>query len=273
MTIEKIGKNTLVGADCGVGRYIAEELRHDAAPAGGVVVCLPPDSAADEPAQAVRGVECAAPQWIVLISSWEVYPEGVDEKIFENSRVSPDTIYGEMCRRCETLLTESARRMNVPLAILRPAMLFGTDVGGEGQRIFAQVVAGRFFTIRDRKALRSTLCALDLARVAVAMAGRDGIFNVADPTPHPLLDIANAMSDNTGMCKRTPVLPLGAAKWVARLASIIPGLPPNWKALPKKCADRVLDTRALAEVLPEMKYHDTVAVIARTDPDYPYQNE
>lgn len=273
MTTLSIGKNIIAGADCGVGRYIAGQLRSSLPPTPGAFVCIPFDADSAAVEEAVKAAEETRPQWMVFISSWEVYPVGIDERIFENSRLSPDTEYGHRCRQGEQLIAEAARRLKAPLAILRPAMLFGTDVAGEGERIFRQVWAGKFFVIRDRKALRSTLCALDLARVAVAMAGHDGIYNVADPTPHPLVDIANAMSDNTGMCKRTPVLPLKAAKIIARTASLLPGLPENWKQVEWKCTDRVLDTSKIAEALPEMKYFDTVAVIARTDKDYPYQNE
>lgn len=220
-----------------------------------------------------QALESAPPASIVLISSWEVYAHGTDSKLYENSRIAPESDFGRRCMEAERLLTDTARTLRVPLAILRPAMLFGSDVRGESSDLFAKVVSDTFFTIRNIQAPRSCVLAFDVARVALMIAGTEGIFNVTDGTPHPLHEIADAMSANTGKCKRTPVMPFTPAKILASICERTGFCRNIWgrNSLRLKSTPRTASCAELMRVLPDFKPFDTLSVLSRQNPDYPYQ--
>lgn len=280
--MDRIINNVYVGgADTGTGRYVCGVLQGAEAPAGecrgasGLIYCVPEGSDAEHHRSVAAKIEELGVSRVAVVSSWEVYPDGIDEVIFENSRVSPDTSYGESCASAERILTAAAREAGADIVILRPAMLFGTGVKGEGQKIFSEVVSGRYFTLRGVEARRSLVCALDVARLAVDMLGQSGIYNVSDGRPCTLAELVEAMSANTGLNKRVMVLP---RKWAAVLASLcnpFPVIGELWgkKSLQFKSTARTLDTSALTQAMPGFSFYDTREVIARRDKSYPYQEE
>ena len=278
------GKVFIAGADTGIGQYVAQVLCSSAdtelseTPAAAVedaICCIDEDTAAAGIREVAVAVERLAPKRVAVISSWQVYPRGIDEAAFENSRVSPDTQLGRLCAEAEDVIGSAARRAGAALTVLRPAMMFGTGIGGEAVDMFRQVISGRYFSLRGVRALRSTVCALDVARTAVAMLGTEGVFNVSDGREHTLAEIAEAMSANTGMHKRTVALPQRWAKILAATLGSLPGLRSCWgrEALAEKSASRTVDTSALAQAAPQLTFHDTLEVLSRRDKDYPYQDE
>ena len=268
--IEEHGNIVTGGAGTGLAAY----LRQLAATTPGMVYCVAHDSTDDDARAFAAEIEKRRLP-VVVVSSWEVYPLGIDEVIYENSRVSPDTPYGHLCTAAERIIGEAARRAKVACAVLRPGMMFGTDIGGEGESMFREVLANRWFGIRQRPALRTLVCALDVARVALALIGHDGVWNVGDGRKSPLTDLAAAMSANSGYWKRPLVFPLPVARIIACLADALPFVNNAWgrRALQAKLTDRLLDTSSLAAELPDLTFYDTLAVIARTDPDYPYADK
>ncbi len=278
------GKVFIAGADTGIGQYVAQVLCSSAetelsdTPAAAVedaVCCIDAGTDAAGIREVAVAVERLAPKRVAVISSWQVYPRGTDETAFENSRVSPDTPLGRLCAEAEDVIGGAARRAGAALTVLRPAMMFGTGIGGEAVDMFRQVISGRYFSLRGVRALRSTVCALDVARTAVAMLGTEGVFNVSDGREHTLAEIAEAMSANTGMHKRTVALPQRWAKILAATLGSLPGLRSCWgrEALAEKSASRTVDTSALAQAAPQLTFHDTLEVLSRSDKDYPYQDE
>lgn len=273
MTQNRVETVRIFGGETAVGKYVAAAFEGYAGEA--VCVFCPPQERFDEELdRAAEYIADGRPANVLVISSDEVYTSA-DERRYENSRISPDTVHGRQCEKAERILGESCRRTGSVLTVLRPAMMFGTGIGGATMDMFRLVTSGKYFTVRDFKGLRSVVCALDVARVARQIAGTPGVFNVADPTPRTLHELADAMSANTGECKRTPVLVRKLAAIVARLADRIPSLRPMWgsEALKEKLTDRILDTTELTRVLPDYKFYDTVAVISRSDPNYPYQQQ
>lgn len=258
-----------------MGRYLEAAAEGCVFTAPTLLVTLPDSVEKGEDALRRAG-ECVAggAQQVVLVSTAGVYAGSDDEELFENSRRSTQEPYAQLCLRAEECLAMSCRKHGVPLAVLRPAMMFGTDIGGEGERLFRLVMSGQFFVIRDCPALRSAVCALDVARVAVAIAGANGVFNVSDGRRPRLADIAQAMTTNAGATKRTVVLPKKWAVLLAKVADRLPRMRPDYgsEALAWKLHDRVLSDAELRKLLPDYKFYDTVEVIARRDPDYPYEN-
>lgn len=259
-----------------MGRYLEAAAEGCVFTAPTLLVTLPDSVEKGEDAlrSAEEFVSGGRVRQVVLVSTAEVYAGSDDEELFENSRRSAHEPYAQLCLRAEERLQLLCRKQGVPLAILRPAMMFGTDIGGEGERLFRLVMSGQFFAIRDHEAQRSAVCALDVARVAVTIAGADGVFNVTDGRRPCLSEIAQAMTTNAGATKRTVVLP---QKWVALLAKVADRVPRlravyGSEALAWKMRNRVLSDAELRKMLPDFKFHDTVEVIARRDPDYPYEN-
>ncbi|HBC21783.1 MAG TPA: hypothetical protein DC009_06870 [Porphyromonadaceae bacterium] len=278
------GKVFIAGADTGIGQYVAQalcaspDIELSETPAGAVedaICCIDADTDSAGIREAAQAVERLAPKRVAVISSWQVYPRGTDETAFENSRVSPDTQLGRLCAEAENVIGGAARRAGAALTVLRPAMLFGTGIGGEADEMFRQVISGRYFSLRGVRALRSTVCAFDVARAAVAMLGTEGTFNISDGREHTLSEIAEAMSANTGMHKRTVALPLRWAKILAATLGSLPALCGCWgrEALAEKSVSRTVDTSALAQAAPQLTFHDTLEVLSRRDKDYPYQDK
>lgn len=259
-----------------MGRYLEAAAEGCVFTAPTLLVTLPDGGEQGEDAlrraeEAIAGGEA---RQAVLVSTAEVYADNDDEELFENSRRSAEEPYARLCLHAEERLQLLCRKQGVPLAILRPAMMFGTDIGGEGEQLFRLVMSGQFFAIRDHEALRSAVCALDVARVAVAIAGADGVFNVTDGRRPRLAVIAQAMTTNAGATKRTIVLPQKWAALLARVADRLPRLRAVYgsEALEWKMRDRVLNDAELRKLLPDFKFYDTVEVIARRATDYPYEN-
>ncbi len=278
------GKVFIAGADTGIGQYVAQvlcaspDIELVETPAVAVeeaICCIDEGADAAGIREMAQMVERLAPKHVAVISSWQVYPRGTDETAFENSRVSPDTHLGRLCAEAEDVVGGAARRAGAVLTVLRPAMMFGTGIGGEAVEMFRQVISGRYFSLRGVRTLRSTVCALDVARAAVALLGTEGVYNVSDGREHTLVEIAEAMSANTGMHKRMVVLPRRWAKILAATLGALPGLRSCWgrEALAEKSVSRTVDTSALAQVAPQLTFHDTLEVLSRRDKDYPYQDE
>lgn len=259
-----------------MGRYLAAAAEGCVFAAPTLLVTLPDGGEQGEDAlrRAEELVSGGRVTQVVLVSTAGVYAGSDDEELFENSRRSAEEPYARLCLKAEERLAVLCRKQGVPLAVLRPAMMFGTDIGGEGELLFRLVMSGQFFVIRDCPARRSAVCALDVARMAVTIAGADGVFNVTDGRRPCLSEIAQAMTTNAGATKRTVVLP---QKWAALLAKVADRLPRmrtlyGSEALAWKMRDRVLNDAELRKLLPDFKFYDTVEVIARRDPDYPYEN-
>lgn len=266
----------VLGKDTSVGHYLTQLTdKKITDPNLAPLVCIipPHDDTTWSAAEVEQRLVQLSPVAVVLVSSWEVYPFGVEDVIYENSRLSPDTSFGRRCLDAEQMCDRVASRLGVPLTLLRPAMIFGNGVKGEAAAMFASVIAGRYFAIHGVETPRSCVLAYDVAHAALHLAGIAGVFNITDGHPHSLRQIADAMSSNTGLCKRTLSLPVKAARILAKMADFIGGKrgPLGTAALAEKLTPRTLDTEVLRQTWPEFDPYDTLSVLSRQDKNYPYE--
>lgn len=229
--------------------------------------------------RAARELENAGPMYVVVISTAEVYPTNAQNPA-ETHLLAPDTEVGRRTLEAEKILGEVTALTDGVSIILRPAMIFGTDVDGPAQNLFRRVAGGKFFAVRGVPALRSIVCALDIGRICAELFRHreqlnTAIYNVADGIDHPISELATAMTANMGAAKRPVVLLPKMASIIARICNRIPALRPLWgtKAIEQLTADRTVDTSALRELLPDFKFFNTADVLSRTAADYPYQTK
>lgn len=171
--------------------------------------------------------------------------------------------------RAEREVEAKCASLGIPLTLLRPGYTFGDGVSGEMADLFDEVRTARYVHLRGNEARLSVICAYDVARAAMALAGKPGILNASDGRDPRLIDIAEAMSANLGARKRMWHLP---PKWAAVLGRI-PGLrgllDPDRFA--RRAQSRTLDATEFLEAI-GFEPFDTCAVIAREAADYPYHN-
>lgn len=221
----------------------------------------------------INAIDTGRPQALVVISSADVYDKAEGEDITERENIRPTARHAQALARAEEMAMAYSSARKIPLAILRCAPAFGNYIAGPWERLFASVSTGRFILARDCSAFRSLVTALDVARVAKALMGIDGIFNVADGRTHSVVDIVSALAQNGGKDKRPVWLPLKWYKIVAALGNNIPALGTCACTRSLEFQQRTLtfSTRRLEEAI-DFPLYDTTAVIARTDNNYPYED-
>lgn len=219
----------------------------------------------------LKSLDAAPPKHFVYISSYRVYnpDEGTDISEFNPSHGCGKV--GESKALAEKAVTDWGERNGVVLTIIRPAKMFGSRVGGETLQLFNDALNGSYIHIRGNNAQVSLVTALDVAKAIKNVYTQGGIFNAADGTDPRLIDMVEAMTANAGQQKRMTHLPASWAEWIWRLCRRIPVIDRNLN--PNVAAQRMktltIDGSRLAEAA-GIRYHDTIKVISRTDPDYPY---
>ncbi len=221
----------------------------------------------------IDAIDAYHPQALVLISSADVYGKTEGEDITETENIWPSTASAQALARAEEMAMAYSSARSIPLAILRCAPAFGNYITGPWERLFAAVSSSRFILVRDCAGARSLVTALDVAKIAKALMGQDGIFNVADGRSHSVVDIVSALSQNGGKDKRPIWLPLKWYKVAASLGNNIPalGISVCTRSLEFQQRTLTLSTRRLQERI-NFPLYDTTAVIARTDNSYPYED-
>lgn len=212
------------------------------------------------------------PKALCFISCAAVYSPDAGCGVREDTRPDPADDLGASKLEAERECSLWAEAAGVPLTVLRPAMMFGTGISGPMADLFMQVVRGEFIHVRGQEGKISLVTALDVASAVRLTAGRPGTFNVSDGRPVTWLDLAVAMSANAGAQKRMTALP---AKW-ADLAwktcrwipAVAVSLSPQTRE--RRTATLTLDCTSLRQACPGWAPYDTLAVISRTDRDYPY---
>jgi len=226
-------------------------------------------------ARLLQAMEKTPPAQFILISSMSVYGVKEGEEITEEHPTCPVSEYGRSKLEAERLVTDWCGRHDVICTILRPAMAFGNGVKGKAMMLFNGIRRGYYVNIRDNDAKHSVVLAYDVARVALMLQGRSGIYNVCDGRNHTVVELANAIGHNISTDKRVYCLPL---KWVKILATIADAAQ---IVLPRSCRH---DMRGYVKMLTStltfsnskvcettgIEFFDTTEVIARICPDYPY---
>lgn len=304
--IKRKKRALITGASGMLGRYVVEELRPDfdivtlGRNEKSDIVCdlteCEPESFADrfdlvvhcagtnreEDAYEVneigtknllKALKGNVPGAFVYISCCDVYGKTEGEHIDETSNTWTVTEVGRSKFEAERAVKDHFSDTDCVLTILRPTVMFGEGIKGEMNDLFQKVVNGRYIHVRGNEAQRSLVLAYDVAKVISRIYSIGGIYNVTDGYDRRRIDLAEAMSANAGLYKRMVFLP---GKWVKLLSHI---------------ADRVSSLRSFAgtEVIAAMsktltfsnvrlteaidiKFHDTVEVIARRDKTYPYKD-
>jgi nucleoside-diphosphate-sugar epimerase len=132
---------------------------------------------------------------VVYISSDAVYADEANP-VRETSCTSPSSFHGTMHFVRERMLVEAARAAKVPLALLRPSLLFGPGDthNGYGPNRFVRTAAaeGRIALFGQGEEKRDHVFISDVARlVDLTLRHRsEGILNVATGAATPFGDLA-----------------------------------------------------------------------------------
>jgi nucleoside-diphosphate-sugar epimerase len=153
---------------------------------------------------AVGGAIAArSPRHVVYISSDAVYADDVNP-VRESSCASPNGFHGLMHLTRERMLIETARTARVPLAILRPSLLYGADDthNGYGPNRFMRTAVkdGRVALFGDGEEQRDHVYIDDVSRlIALVLSHRsEGVLNVATGISHSFRAVADAVATLAG---------------------------------------------------------------------------
>lgn len=214
------------------------------------------------------------PGAFVLISSTDVYGKESGEDVDESSPTWPSTRFGSSKLDAERMAEKVFKETDTVLTILRTVPMFGSGLSGWAQNMFADVLSGRYLHIRGNDAKISLVTAYDVARSIRAVYAKGGVYNVSDGHPHTWLELAEAMSANAGRHHRMTALP---GKWASVLsgpASIFPGLRRMFdRETMRRRSQTLTFSPEKLKAATGIRPHDTVEVIARRDPAYPYEDE
>lgn len=213
------------------------------------------------------------PREFVYVSSFRVYSRDAGENVNEETPTWATSKVGKSKALAENELKEWCEKNGIVLSIIRPARMFGNGVKNETLQLFNDALASKYIHIRGNDAKVSIVCAYDVAKGIKALHATGGIYNAADNHPVKLIDMIEAMTANAGAKKRMTHLPPDWAEWLWRLGKWIPSI--NRNLAPQVVEERMktltLDGSRFA-LKSGLEYHDTLAVIERTDKNYPYSH-
>lgn len=220
----------------------------------------------------LQALEGNPPRELVYISSWEVYSPDSGAKVTEDHQTWAATKVGQSKARAEQLVREWCDQRNVKLTILRPARMFGKGVHGEMKGLFNDVVNGRYIHVRGNDARLSLVCAIDVADAAIRLHSIGGTYNITDGKDAAWIELAEAMSANSGAMKRQTFLPKQWAETAWRLTPWIPAVKASLspEVLTLRSKTLTLSDESIRRALPEWTPYPAIEVISRQNPDYPY---
>ncbi len=172
----------------------------------------------------LESLDANPPKEFVYVSSWEVYSPDSGEEVKEDHQLWASTKVGQSKARAEDLVGKWCAEHDVLLTIVRPARMFGKGVKGEMKVLFNDVVNSRYIHVRGNDAKLSLICASDVAEAITMLHSVGGIYNIADGIGAKWIDLAEAMSSNSGAMKRQTFLPKQWADAAWKFASWIPAV-------------------------------------------------
>ena len=192
----------------------------------------------------LRSLHDNRPGAFILVSTTEVYGRSEGENIDETAATFPTSNFGSSKLDAERLSEAAFKDTPTVLTVLR----------------------------NDSRL--SVVTALDVARAAKALHPIGGTFNVADGKNPTWLELAEAMSANAGRFHRMATLPPSWAKILSRPLSLLPSLCPSLsrQEMERRARTLTFSSDRLKEIS-GLKLYDTIEVIARRDPDYPYEDQ
>lgn len=220
----------------------------------------------------LQALEGNPPRELVYISSWEVYSPDSGAKVTEDHQTWAATKVGQSKARAEQLVREWCAQRNVKLTVLRPARMFGKGVHGEMKGLFNDVVNGRYIHVRGNDARLSLVCAIDVADAVIRLHSIGGTYNITDGKDAAWIELAEAMSANSGAMKRQTFLPKQWAETAWRLTPWIPAVKASLspEVLTLRSKTLTLSDESIRRALPEWTPYPAIEVISRQHPDYPY---
>lgn len=212
------------------------------------------------------------PKEFVYISSWEVYSPDSGENVPEDHQLWAASKVGQAKARAEELVGRWCADRNVLLTIIRPARMFGKGLKGEMASLFADVINGRFLHVRGNEARISIICASDVAYAIKKLHSIGGIYNLSDGKEATWLELAEAMSANSGAMKRQITLP---EKWAVLAWRLVPWIPAVRASLSPEILNCRRKSLTLASDLIKATLADwnpfpTLEVISRENKEYQY---
>ncbi len=204
-------------------------------------------TALDEVRSLAQSLQQRAPQAIVYISSAIVYGINNGEDISEEHTVVPAQRDARAKRDVEGFLTRWCNENGVSLAILRPALVVGTGMGGELRRLVNRIYRGTYRHVSGNEARVSVVHAVDLARAARLALGHTGVWNVTDgvdPTRHDLVEALAWRLKH----KRVYSLSESKARLLARIGDYLPVTGFTRESLKGEFSTLTFDSRKLRDV-------------------------
>lgn len=204
------------------------------------------------------------PRHLLFISCWSVYSPDAGLQADESTPTWAVGKVGQSKALAEAAIEKwCAAHPDTILTILRPATMFGNDMKGWATEMFNDVVSGRYIHVRGNDAAVSAVTAYDVARAAMTLYPKGGIYNISDGRDYTYTDLADAMSANAGAMKRMTHLP---PKWAALAWKTARWIP----AVERSLNPEVLDRRSRTLTLSNAKamaagcsFLDTGAVLRR----------
>lgn len=212
------------------------------------------------------------PKEFVFVSCWEVYSPDSGENVKEDHPLWAATKVGQSKALAEELLIKWCDERGVILTIVRPARMFGKGMKGEMARLFNDVINGRFLHVRGNEARISIVCASDVADAIKNLHSIGGIYNISDGKDTSWLELAEAMSANSGAMKRQITLPEKYAKLAWKIVPWLPAvkasLSPETQSYRRK--PFTLSSERIKATLLDWNPYLALEVIRRENKKYPY---
>lgn len=172
------------------------------------------------------------PQCFVFISTVAVYGIESGENLLESTPLNPKTEYGKSKRAAEEAILEWGKKHEVKIVILRLPLVVGPNPPGNLGKIANQINKNQYFRIKNNQALKSAVCASDIATLIPTLIDKSGIFHLTDGINPSFESIESAIAIALG--KKIPwSIPYILIKLAATLGNIIPGFPINRSNLQK----------------------------------------
>ncbi len=162
----------------------------------------------------------------VFVSTIAVYGQALERGACdEQTPPQPDSPYGLSKLQAEQRLAQ-ALTGQVPFVILRPCVIYGPGDRGNFARLIEAVRKGRFAVIDGGGARKNTLYVGNLARILIYFGTHVGqvdreVFNVADPEPMSMRQIAQTVADVLGSPVRFRSLPSGLLRPMAAVGDVV----------------------------------------------------
>ena len=220
----------------------------------------------------LAALESRLPRNFVYISSWQVYSPSAGENVDETAYTWASGDAGKSKVQAEQAVREWCDRRGVNLTILRPSTMFGSGMKGWADRMFKDVVTNRYVHIRGNDARLSVVMALDVARAVRRLYHKGGLYNVNDGKQPTYLELAEAMSANSGAMKRVTHLP---EKWADALYDFGKWIPWVKIALNPETLKRRSETLTLSStkaIGEGCEFFHVTSVLAHEETEYPYQD-